>query len=154
MKASIRPSKKEIERVSRTVFDMQVAVYDDNNAMMLEALNEEFGFGADRLRRVMKRFNAISDRYTQASEDGFTDKEIREMHINNLKAIGIDPEDVYAGNRDFDEVMANKRYTAKNHTVSFAEAAKAAEHMAAMKQFLSDNRSSNLILTTGEIKLH
>lgn len=154
MKAKIKPSKKQIERVSKEVYDMQIAVCDDNNAMWIEALNEEFGFGAERLRRVMNKFNEISDGYTEMAEDGFTEKEIRDIHTKVLRTIGIDPDSVYSGKNDYAEVMHNKRITEKNHTVTFAEAAKAAEQIAAMKQFLNDNRQSNLILSTEEIKVH
>lgn len=153
MKAKIKPSKKQIERVSKEVYDMQIAVCDDNNAMWLEALNEEFGFGAERLRRVMNKFNEISDGYTEMAEDGFTEKEIRNIHTKVLRTIGIDPEQVYSGKNDYAEVLNNKRYTEKNHTPTLAEAAKAAEQLAAMKQFMNDNGKMNY-LNTGAVSIN
>ena len=153
MKAKIKPSKKQIERVSKEVYDMQIAVCDDNNAMWLEALNEEFGFGTDRLKRLINRFNKISDRYTEYMEDGYTEEEVRQIHNEALISLGIDPEQVYSGKNDYAQTMNNKRYTEKNHTPTLAEAAKAAEHMAAMKQFMNDNGKMNY-LNTGAVSIN
>ena len=147
MRSIIAPNKKDIARLNQETYDSQVEVCEDNNAMFFEALNEEFGFGADRIKRLIKRFNVISQRYTEYMLDGYTDKEIHEMHCEALMTLGLEPDTVYSGKNAFNEAKLIRKMAEKNTKPTFAEAAFAHQHMQAMKDMMNDVKSGQLSIT-------
>lgn len=74
----------------------QVAEFDRQNMLAIDAvilweLHEQFGFGADRLRRFFdgfgRRFNELIDHYEMGSEDG------PYICLQKLKDLGVDLEE-------------------------------------------------------------
>lgn len=91
MKASKKPTKDQIERVSQEVNDIMIKNTADNSALMLIALARKFGFRGKRLTDLINEFNAVREEY----EVHFND-DVFEIRISEeLKAIGIDPEQIY-----------------------------------------------------------
>lgn len=151
MNAKKRPSINDLERLEESVFASTVEVCEDNNAMMFVALSEEFGFGHERFRRLIDRFNVVSQKYTDYRSDGYTDEEIHQKHIDDLNRIGIDPEQVYTGTKDFYEVKLRKRRHEKNTTPTFAEAAFMQANMKAFKSLSQEEKTFNYKKITGDI---
>ena len=89
--------RREIGRVEQEVYANTVEACEDNNAFFLLALNQEFGFGPERLKRVIHRYNELSEEYSVMRNDGFTYDEINQKMREALASIGIDPDDVYVG---------------------------------------------------------
>ena len=139
MKANIRPSKKLVASLEQEVYAATVEACEDNNAFFLMALNQEFGFGPERLRRMIHRYNQLSEEYTIMRNDGFTYEEIHQKMCEGLESIGIDPADVYVGKNDFYDVQRRKRYVEKEKKPTRSEAGIAFENMQKFKAFLAEN---------------
>lgn len=91
MKASKKPTKDQIERVAQKVDDIMIKNTADNSALMLIALARKFGFRGKRLTDLINEFNAVREEYEVHFNDDVFDIKISE----ELKAIGIDPEQIY-----------------------------------------------------------
>lgn len=91
MKASKKPTKDQIERVAQEVDDIMIKNTADNSALMLIALARKFGFRGKRLTDLINEFNAVREEYEVHFNDDVFDIKISE----ELKAIGIDPEQIY-----------------------------------------------------------
>lgn len=91
MKASKKPMKDQIERVAQKVDDIMIKNTADNSALMLIALARKFGFRGKRLTDLINEFNAVREEYEVHFNDDVFDIKISE----ELKAIGIDPEQIY-----------------------------------------------------------
>lgn len=91
MKASKKPTKDQIERVAQKVDDIMIKNTSDNSALMLIALARKFGFRGKRLTDLINEFNAVREEYEVHFNDDVFDIKISE----ELKAIGIDPEQIY-----------------------------------------------------------
>lgn len=139
MKANIRPNRKMVAHVEQEVYAATVEACEDNNAFFLMALNQEFGFGPERLRRMIHRYNQLSEEYTIMRNDGFTYEEIHQKMCEGLESIGIDPADVYVGKNDFYDVQRRKRYVEKEKKPTRKEAGIAFENMQKFKAFLAEN---------------
>ena len=98
MKSRINAPKSMVASLEQEVYAATVEACEDNNAFFLLALNQEFGFGPERLRRVIHRYNELSEEYSVMREDGFTYEEIHDRMCEALESIGIDPDQVYVGN--------------------------------------------------------
>ncbi len=151
MKSRLRPSRKEVERVEQEVFDATVEACQDNNAFFLLALNAEFGFGAERLERIIKKYNEISDYYAQQRVDGMTYEDTNIRIREALASIGVDPDAVYTGKYGFYEVTRRKRMNEKGHVPTFREAVEAKAQLEAMQKFLAENAANNQYLRTNVI---
>ena len=114
--------RSEIGRVEQEVYANTVEACEDNNAFFLMALNQEFGFGPERLKRLIRRYNELSDEYTIMRSDGFTYDEIHQKMCDALESIGIDPNQVYVGKNDFYDAKRRKRYIDKGQEINRKEA--------------------------------
>ena len=110
MKARLRPSKKLVAQLEEDVYAATVEACEDNNAFFLMALNQEFGFGPERLKRMIHKYNELSEEYTVMRSDGFTYEEIHQKMCDALISIGIDPDQVYVGKNDFYDIQRQKKY--------------------------------------------
>ena len=137
MKSRIRPSKQIVAAIEQDVYAATVEACEDNNAFFLMALNQEFGFGPERLKRMIHRYNQLSDEYTVMRNDGFTYEEIHQKMCDALESIGINPDDVYIGKNDFYDIQRKKRLIEKEHLPSRKEAKQAADKFEAFKAFMA-----------------
>lgn len=138
MKARIRPSKKLVAQLEEDVYAATVEACEDNNAFFLLALNQEFGFGPERLKRMIHKYNELSEEYTIMRSDGFTYEEVHQKMCEALESIGIDPDQVYVGKNDFYDIQRQKKYCEMEKKPTRKEAGKAYENMQAFKAFLAD----------------
>ena len=141
MKSNIRAPKRMVAALEKDCYAATVEACEDNNAFFLIALNQEFGFGPERLKRLVHRYNAISEQYTIMREDGFSYEEIHEKMCEALESIGIDREQVYTGSNDFYEMSRRKRQAEKEHKPGVKEAKQAAKHFEAFKAFMAAEES-------------
>ena len=139
MKARIRPNKAMVAHLEQEVYAATVEACEDNNAFFLMALSQEFGFGPERLKRMIHRYNQLSEEYTIMRNDGFTYEEIHQKMCEGLESIGINPADVYVGKNDFYDVQRKKRYVEKENKPTRSEAGVAFENMQKFKAFLAEN---------------
>ena len=149
MKSRINAPKSMVASLEQEVYAATVEACEDNNAFFLIALNQEFGFGAERLRRVIHRYNELSEEYTVMREDGFTYEEIHDRMCEALESIGIDPDQVYVGKNDFYDMQRRKRQVEKERKPSRSEAGIAFENMQKFKAFLAAEEKS----LAGSVKL-
>ena len=122
MNCNIGPTRKQIGKIEEEVYAHTVEACEDNNAFFLLALNQEFGFGPERLKRLIHRYNELSEEYNVMRMDGFSYEEINEKMREALAAIGVDPNAVYVGTSDFYENKRRKRYIDKGQEVNRKEA--------------------------------
>lgn len=122
MKSRIKPSRQMVKYVEQEVYAATVEACEDNNAFFLMALNQEFGFGPERLKRVIHRYNELTEEYSVMRNDGFTFDEINQKMREALASIGIDPDDVYVGKNDFYDAKRRKRYIDKGQEINRKEA--------------------------------
>lgn len=122
MNCNIAPTRKQISKIEEEVYAHTVEACEDNNAFFLIALNQEFGFGPERLKRLIHRYNELSEEYNTMRMDGFSYAEIKEKMCEALESIGIDPDDVYVGTSDFYENKRRKRYIEKGQMPTRKEA--------------------------------
>lgn len=139
MKSRIKPSRQMVKYVEQEVYAATVEACEDNNAFFLMALNQEFGFGPERLKRVIHAYNKLSEEYTVMRNDGFTYEEIHEKMCAALVSVGIDPADVYQGRNDFYDIQRKKRYVEEEKKPGRKEAGIAFENMQKFKAFLAEN---------------
>lgn len=139
MKCSMIPDKKYIERVEQEVYDVTVEACQDNNAMFLIALNETFGFGKERLNKIVRSFNEVSERFTHLRETGYSVEDIHKKLVDELDYIGIAEDDVYTGRNDFYAAKHHSKMINKNQqNVSIKESIEAQKHMLTMKELLNN----------------
>lgn len=138
MKARLKPSKKLLSQIEQDVYAATVEACEDNNAFFLMALNQEFGFGPERLKRMIHRYNQLSEEYTVMRSDGYTYEEIHQKMCEALESIGIDPDQVYVGKNDFYDIQRQKRYCEQEKKPTRTEAGKAYENMQKFKAFLAE----------------
>ena len=122
MNSRVGPTRKDISLIEEEVYAHTVEACEDNNAFFLLALNQEFGFGPERLKRLIHKYNELSEEYNVMRMDGFSYQEINEKMREALAAIGIDPNDVYVGTSDFYENKRRKRYIEKGNMPTRKEA--------------------------------
>ena len=128
-----------IKQVEQEVYDDAVQACEDNNAIFLLALNNEFKFGPKRIQKLINAFNKLSADIIGMRKDGFTKKEIHETICKQLESIEIDPELIYSEKKDFQQVIRNKKKAEEPVKPSRAEAETAVEHMKAFRNFLVDH---------------
>lgn len=136
MKASQRPPKEMIKRVEQDVYDTCIECCQDNNAMFLIALNEEFGFGSERLKRVIGRFNEIQSRYDKIKMDGYSEYDFHRKLVEELEVAGISESQVYTERKDFVLSQRRTRLRDKSHEPSIREQLDAQKHLDMMKQLM------------------
>ena len=94
--------------------------------------------GPERLKRMIHKYNELSEEYTIMRSDGFTYEEIHQKMCDALISIGIDPDQVYVGKNDFYDIQRQKKYCEQEKKPTRIEAGKAYENMQAFKAFLAD----------------
>lgn len=139
MKARVKAPRKMIAQVEQDVYASTVEACEDNNAFFLLALNQEFGFGPERLKRMIHKYNELSEQYTVMRKDGFTYEEIHEKMCDALESIGIDPADVYVGTNDFYDIRRQKRYIEQDSKPGIKDANIAFAEMMKFKAFMAEN---------------
>ena len=143
MKARVSASKKQLDelimKVEQEVYDDAVRACEDNNAMFILALNNEFDFGPVRIKRLIAAFNKAASQTMEMKKDGFTKDEIHESLCKQLESIGVDPAAVYSDQKDFQQVIRNKKKAEIPDKPSRAEAKAVFEHMTAFRNFIADN---------------
>ena len=122
MNCRVGPTRKDIGKIEEEVYAHTVEACEDNNAFFLLALNQEFGFGPERLKRLIHKYNELSEEYNTMRMDGFSYEEIKEKMCEALESIGIDPKDVYVGTSDFYENKRRKRYIERGQMPTRKEA--------------------------------
>lgn len=137
MKSRLRAPKRMVAALEQDVYAATVEACEDNNAFFLMALNQEFGFGPERLRRIIHKYNQLSEEYSVMRDDGFTYEEIHDKMCEALESIGIDPDQVYVGKNDFYDMQRRKRQVEKEHLPSPKEARQASDHFEAFKAFMA-----------------
>lgn len=137
MKSRIRAPKSMVASLEQEVYAATVEACEDNNAFFLMALNQEFGFGPERLRRIINKYNELSEEYSVMREDGFTYEEIHDRMCEALESIGIDPDQVYVGKNDFYDMQRRKRMVEKERLPSRKDAKQAADKFEAFKAFMA-----------------
>ena len=86
------PSQKKALKIeaSRQVYEARDRLFNDMDAVILWALHEEFGFGADRLKRFYQSFilnyRELQNHYELGDDTPFVCKE-------RLRQIGVDVEE-------------------------------------------------------------
>lgn len=131
---------------------------EDNLAMMLLVLHDEYGFGKERLAKLLNAMEEMAQKFDEYQEDGVLDikrkeltkgflseKDLRKFLQTRLK--GVIPEEYY--NKIFYsttsamyEAQAKSKHNAikRQQTIPLAEAADMQRKMLAMKEFLEDRR--------------
>lgn len=139
MKVRRKVSRKDREILEQQVYDISVETCEDNNATLLIALNEAFGFGTERLNRAIEAFSNVSERFREMRETGYTDEDVHKRIVEELNQLGIAEEQIYTGHSDFAQAHHYSKMIKKNERkVTFAESVKAQQHMVAMKEYLND----------------
>lgn len=106
MNASKTPTPDQIERLSQNVQDIMTKYVADNSALIMIALARKFGFRGKRLTDLMYEYNAVREEYEAHRDDDVFDIRISE----ELKAIGIDPEQIYLKTEDImKQIQKNKK---------------------------------------------
>ena len=148
-----KPSKKIIAQVEQDVYASTVEACEDNNAFFLMALNQEFGFGPERLKRMIHRYNQLSEEYTVMRKDGFSYEEIHQKMCDALESIGIDPADVYVGTNDFYDIKRQRRYFEKENKPSRKEAGIAHENLQKFKAFMAAESQNVKVINSADEKI-
>ena len=135
MRASRIPSRIERERLASAVYDICMDCIRDNNATFIIALNQVYGFGHDRLRKVMDRYEELCREFSERENDGFTADEIHQTLIEMIEELGFKEEDIYCGDQTYNQVTQEKKRAEKNSKdISYAEARKAYDHLLGLKE--------------------
>lgn len=139
------------------------AVYEnmeDNIALMLLVLHNEYGFGRERIVKLLDAMEEMSQKFDEYQQDGVLDikrkkltegfvseKDLRKFLQTRLK--GVIPEEYYdkifySTTSALHEAQAKSKHNdiKLQQTVSVAEAAEMQKRMFAMKDFLNE-RSGN-----------
>lgn len=143
LKSKVRPSKSMTDRVEEYMYDYTVRACEENNAFFLIALNQEFNFGAERLTRLIARYNKVSAMYRNYIRDRFSDEEIHSIVKDAIEDIGLDPDTIYTGEGKgyFTKIKAEKRKFEKNNVPTLAEAARAKESLHALKAAIKEQNA-------------
>ena len=152
MRAIRIPSKIERERLCSAVYDICMDCIRDNNATFIIALNQVYGFGHDRLRKVMDRYEELCKEFTERENDGFTADEIHQTLIEMIEELGLKEEDIYCGDQTYAQVTNEKRLAEKNlKDISYAEAKKAYDGLLGLKQQYSLAANPKIDVTRCEL---
>ena len=136
MRASQKPPKEMILRVEHQVYDSCIECCQDNNAMFVIALNEEFGFATERLKRVISKFNDIQDRYDKMLAEGYSDEDFHKRIVEELNVAGIEEKQIYTSRKDFVLSQRKSRLREKNLQPTMREQLDAQKYIEAAKSLL------------------
>ncbi len=142
----------ELQKVWDTVYSSM----EDNIALMLLVLHDEYGFGRERIIKLLDAMEEMSQKFGEYQQDdvldikrrklteGFvSEKELRKFLQTRLK--GVIPEKYYdeifySTTSAFHESLAKSKHNSmkRQQTVSVAEAAEIQNKVLAMREFLND----------------
>lgn len=136
------------------------AVYktlEDNLALMLLVLHDEYGFGRERIGKLLASMTETAKRFDEYQEDGILDikreqltdgfLDVKDLHeFLKIKLKGVVPEVFYNdlfynATPAFHEAQAKYKHNTQKQQkkVSFAEAAEIQSRVLAMKEFCKTN---------------
>lgn len=135
MQSRIKMSQKRTRQVCDDVWQTILKAMCDNLATTVIVLNDEFGFGKERIRRFIEATVKQNRKINEWQDEGIADEKIREL----IEAIGLEYEEIYVEDKqDFKDFLheRKKRREYKNK-VGFADAMKAQQHLQTMKDLLN-----------------
>lgn len=135
MQSRIKMSQKRTRQVCDDVWQTILKAMCDNLATTVIVLNDEFGFGKERIRRFIEATVKQNRKINEWQDEGIADEKIREL----IEAIGLQYEEIYLEDKqDFKDFLheRKKRREYKNK-VGFADAMKAQQHLQTMKDLLN-----------------
>jgi len=135
MQSRIKMSQKRTRQVCDDVWQTILKAMCDNLATTVIVLNDEFGFGKERIRRFIEATVKQNRKISEWQDEGIADEKIREL----IEAIGLQYEEIYLEDKqDFKDFLheRKKRREYKNK-VGFADAMKAQQHLQTMKDLLN-----------------
>lgn len=142
------------------VWDAVYSNMEDNIALMLLVLHDEYGFGRERIIKLLDAMEEMSQRFDEYQQDGVLDikrrkltegfvseKDLRKFLQTRLR--GVIPEEYYdkvfySTTSALHEAQAKSKHNAmkRQQTVPVAEAAEIQSKVLAMRDFLNE-RSGN-----------
>lgn len=135
MQSRIKMSQKRTRQVCDDVWQTILKAMCDNLATTVIVLNDEFGFGKERIRRFIEATVNKNRKISEWQDEGIADVKIREI----IESIGLKYEEIYFEDKqDFKDFLheSRKRKEHKNK-VGFADAMKAQQHLQTMKDLLN-----------------
>lgn len=135
MQSRIKMSQKRTRQVCDDVWQTILKAMCDNLATTVIVLNDEFGFGKERIRRFIEATVTLNRKISEWQDEGIADVKIREI----IESIGLEYEEIYVEDKqDFKDFLheRKKRREYKNK-VGFADAMKAQQHLQTMKDLLN-----------------
>lgn len=135
MQSRIKMSQKRTRQVCDDVWQTILKAMCDNLATTVIVLNDEFGFGKERIRRFIESTVKQNRKISEWQDEGIADVKIREI----IESIGLEYEEIYVEDKqDFKDFLheRKKRREYKNK-VGFADAMKAQQHLQTMKDLLN-----------------
>ena len=150
-------SKIEFQKNWNTVYETM----EDNLALMLLVLHDEYGFGRERIGKLLASMTETVKRFDEYQADGVLDikraeltenfLDVKDLHeFLKVRLKGVVPEEFY--NELFYkttpalyEAQAKSKHNAmkRQQTVPIAEAAEIQRKVHAMKKFLEDRSGNN-----------
>lgn len=145
----------ELQKAWNSVYENM----EDNIALMLLVIHNEYGFGRERIVKLLDAMEEMSQKFDEYQQDGVLDikrKKLTEGFINEkdlrkflqARLRDIIPEEYYdkvfySTTSALREALSKSKHKAEcQQTVSIAEAAEMQKRMFAMKDFLNE-RSGN-----------
>lgn len=135
MQSRIKMSQKHTRQVCDDVWQTILKAMCDNLAATVIVLNDDFGFGKERIRRFIEATVTLNRKISEWQDEGIADVKIREI----IESIGLKYEEIYVEDKqDFKDFLheSRKRKEHKNK-VGFADAMKAQQHLQTMKDLLN-----------------
>lgn len=127
-------SKKASMRVCDDVWQTILKAMCDNLSVTCIVLNEQFGFGKDRLRKFIAESVKMNRKVSDWQDEGVADVMIRRM----LEEIGLEYEEIYLQDKqDFKDFMhERKKKSEHKNKIKFSDAVQMQNKLQAMKEFL------------------
>lgn len=150
-------SNIELQKAWNSVYENM----EDNLAMMLLVLHNEYGFGRERIVKLLDAMEEMSQKFDEYQQDGVLDikrKKLTECFVNEkdlrkflqARLKGVIPEEYYdkvfySTTSALREALSKSKHNdiKRQQTVSVAEAAEMQRRMFAMKDFLNEKRADN-----------
>lgn len=135
MQSRVKMSQKRTRQVCDDVWQTILKAMCDNLATTVIVLNDDFGFGKERIRRFIEATVTLNRKISEWQDEGIADVKIREI----IESIGLQYEEIYVEDKqDFKDFLheRKKRREYKNK-VGFADAMKAQQHLQTMKDLLN-----------------
>lgn len=136
MKASKKPTRREVERVANEVSEDMIRCLQSETAVGIIATARFFGLGKKRAKAYLDYLEKVKAEFAQHSEDGI----IKEKITEELQTFGIDSDTLYEKPPTVRETTRSER--AKKKNISIAEAYKMTQKMQEFESFLKGGNSN------------